>query len=146
MPGALPALGGAAAATGALGATGWALFAILYLWQLPHFFALAWMFRQDYRDGGFRMLPSSPRGERALAWLVLAATLLLLVVGVLPAAVGQAGLLYLVGMMAIGTAFTIPAFSFFSEPSDDRARRLLLASIAYVPAFFVLVVADFLIR
>lgn len=145
IPGALPALGGAAAATGVLDATGWVLFAILYLWQLPHFYALAWLLRDDYRRGGFRMLPSGG-GERQLASLVLAAALALLVVGVLPAAIGQAGLLFLVGMMAIGTAFAIPAFSFFSAPTDERARRLLLASIAYVPAFFVLVVADFLLR
>ncbi|WP_420457298.1 heme o synthase [Rubrivirga sp.] len=146
IPGALPALGGAAAATGALDAVGWALFAILYLWQLPHFYALAWMFREDYRRGGFRMLPSADRGERTLAAMVLGASLLLLVAGVLPAAVGQAGPLFLAGMAGLGTAFTIPAFSFFSEPTDARARRLLLASIAYVPAFFVLVVADFLLR
>lgn len=146
VPGALPALGGAAAATGALDATGWALFAILYLWQLPHFYALAWLLRDDYRRGGFRMLPTAADGERTLASLVLAATLALLVAGVLPAAVGQAGMLFLVGMMGVGTAFTIPAFSFFAEPTDARARRLLLASIAYVPAFFVLVVADFLLR
>lgn len=146
IPGALPALGGAAAATGTLGATGWSLFAILYLWQLPHFFALAWLYRDDYRDGGFKMLPSAPNGERATAWLVLVATLLLVVAGVLPAAVGQAGFLFLMGVIVLGTGFAIPAFSFFSEPSDDRARRLLLASIAYVPAFFVLVVVDFLVR
>ena len=146
IPGALPALGGAAAATGALDATGWALFAILYLWQLPHFYALAWLLRDDYRRGGFRMLPSVDGGERQLAGLVLLATLALLVAGVLPAAVGHAGMLFLVGMVAVGTAFAIPAFSFFSVPTDDRARRLLLASIAYVPAFFVLVVADFLLR
>ena len=146
IPGALPALGGVAAATGALGPTGWALFAILYLWQLPHFYALAWMYRQDYRDGGFRMLPSAPGGTRQMAVLVLGSTLLLLVVGVLPAVVGPAGFLFLVGMMAIGTVFTIPAFSFYSDPSDLRARRLLLTSIAYVPAFFVLVVLDFLFR
>ena len=146
VPGALPALGGVAAATGALGPTGWSLFAILYLWQLPHFFALAWLFREDYRRGGFRMLPSVPNGDRQLAWIVLGATLLLVLAGVLPAAVGHAGFLFLSGMIAIGTAFSIPAFSFFSEPTDDRARRLLLASIAYVPAFFVLVVLDFLVR
>ncbi len=146
IPGALPALGGAAAATGALDATGWSLFAILYLWQLPHFFALAWMYREDYRKGGFQMLPSAPNGERRMARLVVGATLLLLVAGVLPAAVGQAGLLFLVGMVTLGTVFTIPAFSFYAEPSDTRARRLLLASIAYVPTFFVLVVLDFLVR
>ncbi|MEM0963824.1 MAG: protoheme IX farnesyltransferase, partial [Bacteroidota bacterium] len=66
--------------------------------------------------------------------------------GILPAALGQTGMLFLIGMGGLGTLFTIPAFSFFSEPDDARARRLLLASIAYVPAFFVLAVADFLLR
>ena len=146
VPGALPALGGAAAASGALSPVGWALFAILYLWQLPHFYALAWMFRDDYRDGGFRMLPSAEGGERQLATLALGATLLLLGAGVLPAVLGSAGLLYLIGMAAVGAAFTVPAFAFFGEPDDAHARRLLLASIAYVPAFFVLVVVDFLLR
>ena len=146
MPGALPALGGAAAATGALDPTGWSLFAILYLWQLPHFFALAWMFRGDYTRGGFRMLPSAPGGARRTARVVLAASLALLLAGVLPAAVGEAGPLFLGGMGLLGTAFTLPAFSFYAGPSDERARRLLLASIAYVPAFFVLVVLDFLVR
>lgn len=146
VPGALPALGGAAAATGTLDATGWALFAVLYLWQLPHFFALAWMYRADYAGAGFRMLPSAPGGAAWTARIVLVSTLLLLVAGVLPAAVGPAGPLFLAGMAALGTAFTLPAFSFYSEPSDDRARRLLLASIAYIPAFFVLVVLDFLLR
>lgn len=146
IPGALPALGGAAAATGSLDPIGWALFAILYLWQLPHFYALAWMFRDDYQRGGFRMLPTADEGERTLASLVLVASLMLLVAGVLPAAIGQAGMLFLIGMAGLGTAFTIPAFSFFSDPTDERARRLLYASILYVPAFFVLVVADFLLR
>ena len=146
VPGALPALGGAAAATGALDATGWALFAVLYLWQLPHFFALAWMYRDDYAGAGFRMLPSAPGGAAWTARIVLASALLLVVAGVLPAAVGPAGLVFLVGMALLGTAFTLPAFSFYSEPSDDRARRLLLASIAYIPAFFVLVVLDFALR
>ena len=146
IPGALPALGGVTAATGALDATGLALFAILYLWQLPHFYALAWMYRADYADGGFQMLPFGRRGQTAIRWLVLTSTLALLVAGVVPSAIGTAGMLYLVGVSAIGTAFTIPAFSFFSEPTDTRARRLLLASIAYVPAFFVLVVLDTLLR
>lgn len=146
IPGALPALGGVTAATGLLDATGWSLFAVLYLWQLPHFFALAWLYREDYRAGGFRMLPSGRGGERTMARLVLASALLLLIAGVLPAAVGQAGPLFLGGMALLGTAYTLPAFSFFGGPSDLRARRLLLASIAYVPVFFVLVVLDFLVR
>lgn len=146
VPGALPALGGAAAASGRVDATGWSLFAVLFLWQLPHFFALAWMFREDYQRAGFRMLPSVRGGERLLAWFVLLSTLLLLVAGVIPAAIGKAGALYLGGMCVLGVAFTLPAFSFFTEPDDTRARRLLLASIAYVPVFFALVVIDFLLR
>ena len=150
IPGALPALGGAVAATGRADATGWSLFTVLFLWQLPHFFALAWMYRDDYREAGYRMLPTARGtalgGERTMAWVVLGATLLLLVAGVVPAAIGKAGPLYLGGMCILGTAFTLPAFAFFSEPDDTRARRLLLASIAYVPAFFGLVVVDFLVR
>lgn len=145
IPGALPALGGVTAATGVLDSTGWSLFAILYLWQLPHFFALAWMYKADYAAGGFKMLPQTEKGAKASTWIALVATLLLLIAGMLPTALGRAGFLYLVGMAGLGTAFTIPAFSFFSEPTDERARRLLLASIVYVPIFFALVVLDVLI-
>jgi protoheme IX farnesyltransferase len=146
IPGALPALGGATAASGALDPTGWSLFAVLYLWQLPHFFALAWMFREDYERGGFRMLPNARDGAARMGRLVLGSTLLLLVAGVLPALVGHAGPLFLIGMVLIGAAFTVPAVAFYRAPGDALARRLLLASIAYVPAFFVLVVLDFLLR
>ena len=145
VPGALPALGGVTAATGALDGTGWSLFAILYLWQLPHFFALAWMYRADYQAGGFKMMTQTERGARLASGIALGAALLLLVAGMVPAAIGRAGLLYLVGMAALGTAFTIPAFSFCSGPTDLRARRLLLASIVYVPVFFALVVLDVLL-
>ena len=146
VPGALPALGGAAAASGTADLTGWSLFAVLFLWQLPHFYAIAWMFRKDYADAGYRMLPAGRGGVRLMAWIVLASTLLLLVAGVVPYALGRTGPLYLAGVGLLGVAFTLPAFSFFSEPDDVRARRLLLASIAYVPAFFALVVVDFLLK
>lgn len=146
IPGALPALGGVTAATGALDATGWTLFAVLYLWQLPHFYALAWMLREDYRRGGFAMLPNRPRGARIIARLSLGATMLLLVAAMLPGAFGSAGMVYLVGAAFLCLAFTIPAFSFNAAPTDDRARRLFLASVAWVPGFFALVVVDVLLR
>ena len=146
IPGALPALGGVTAATGSLNATGWVLFGILFLWQLPHFYALAWMLREDYQKGGFKMLPSARGGVRATATLTLVSTLALLVVGMLPGATGAAGMLYLAGMALIGVAFTVPAFSFYSEPTDERARRLFLTSVVWVPLFFALVVADVLVR
>ncbi len=146
VPGALPILGGVTAATGALDAVGAAVFALLFLWQLPHFYALAWMYRADYARGGFRMLPGVEPSGRATGALALVATLALLVVGLLPTALGAAGWLYLVGMAGLGTAFTLPAFAFFSEPNDGRARRLLLASIFYVPVFLALVVVDSLLH
>lgn len=146
VPGALPALGGATAATGGVGAVGLAVFALLFLWQLPHFYALAWMYRADYAAGGFRMLPTVEPSGRAAGALALGAALVLVVVGLLPTALGAAGWPYFVGMAGLGVAFTLPAFAFFQEPNDGRARRLLLASILYVPAFFALVALDALLR
>ena len=146
IPGALPALGGVTAATGALDATGLALFGILYLWQLPHFLALAWLYRDDYRAGGFRMMPGEPGGEVWSARISLASTLLLLVAALLPTGLGATGLLYAAGMVIVGGVFTVPAFAFYAGPSEDRARRLFLASVVYVPAFFVLVALDVLVR
>jgi protoheme IX farnesyltransferase len=145
VPGALPALGGYAAAVGALNPTGWAAFAVVALWQIPHFLALAWLYREDYARGGFRMLPSTDRAGTLTGGCVLAASLALLPVGMLPAAMGATGWIYLVGMAALGTAFTLPAFSFAAAPTDARARRVLVASFAYVPAFFALVLLDWLV-
>ncbi len=145
IPGALPALGGFAAATGSLALGGWIAFGIIFLWQLPHFFALAWMYRDDYARGGFVMLPVTQPDGRLTSQVGLGATLLLLLVGVLPSVFNLAGWLYFAGMLAVGTGFTIPAFAFASEPTDLRARRLLVASIVYVPAFFALVVIDYLV-
>ncbi|HIG73565.1 MAG TPA: protoheme IX farnesyltransferase [Bacteroidetes bacterium] len=146
IPGALPALGGVTAATGVLDATGLTLFAVLYLWQLPHFYALAWMLRDEYEAGGFQMLPSKPRGARSIARLSLIATMLLLVAAMLPGALGAAGMVYLIGAAILCLGFTIPAFSFNAAPTDDRARRLFLASVIWVPGYFALVVLDVLLR
>jgi protoheme IX farnesyltransferase len=146
VPGAMPVLGGWAAATGALGPAGWAAFGVLALWQFPHFLALAWLYRDDYARGGYRMLPSADPGGRLTGAVVLLSSLALLPVGLLPGAFGAAGWVYLVGMAAVGTAFAIPAFSFAAAPTDARARRVLFASFAYLPAFFVLVALDFLLR
>ncbi len=146
VPGALPALGGYAAATGGLGVGGWAVFAIVFLWQFPHFLSLAWMYREDYARGGFAMLPVRRPDGLATARVALGAALALLLAGIVPAALGLAGGLYFAGMLALGTWFTLPAFSFAAEPTPQRARRLLLASIAYVPAFFALVALDYVLR
>ena len=146
IPGALPILGGYTAATGALGSVGWVVFAILFLWQLPHFYALAWKYRDDYAAGGFVMLPNVDPTGKSTGRNAVIASVLLLIAGIMPTAFGAAGWVYFVGMLGIGTAFTIPAFSFFAKPTNERARRLMLTSLVYVPVFFALVVLDFLLR
>lgn len=146
VPGALPALGGFAAATGTLGAGGWAAFAIVYLWQLPHFLSLAWLYREDYARGGFVMLPVVEPDGRSTSWHALSAAVLLVGAGVVPFVLGHAGGVYLVGMLGLGVWFVRPAWAFHAMRTAGSARGLLLASIAYVPGFFGLVVLDHLLR
>ncbi|MDX1438777.1 MAG: heme o synthase [Rubricoccaceae bacterium] len=146
IPGALPILGGYTAATGTFGAIGWAVFAILFLWQLPHFYSLAWMLRDDYEKGGFVMLPSLDPTGRSTAFHAFVATGLLAVAGLVPTLIGAAGWIYLFGMSLLGIAFLFPALAFLRERTYDKARQLMFASIVYVPVFFALVVIDFLLR
>ena len=103
------------------------------------------MYRDDYKRGGFVMLPTTHPDGILTARIALGSSLLLLIAGIIPAVIGTAGWLYFAGMLILGTWFTIPAFAFASEPTDLRARRLLIASIIYVPVFFVLVVMDYIL-
>lgn len=145
LPGALPVLGGWVAATGGVEPTGWALFGMLLAWQLPHFFALEWLHREDYRAGGFATLavadPSGRRsGRHALLWAGL-----LLAVSLVPLADGRLGLLYAGGAVAAGLALLLPAAAFRLERSARHARRLFLASLLYLPVALGAGVADALL-
>lgn len=145
LPGALPVLGGWAAATGGVGPTGWALFGILLTWQLPHFFALEWLHRTEYRAAGFATLavadPSGRRsGRHALTWAGL-----LLAVSLVPVAHGRLGLLYGGAAAAAGLTLVVPAAAFLRERSARHARRLFLASLAYLPVTLGAGVADALL-
>lgn len=142
IPGALPALGGYAAATNSLGAGGWAVFAILVVWQMPHFLSLAWIYRKDYGRGGFAMLPvvepeGHSTGAQALGW-----TLLLLPVSLLPFALGVSSWLYAAGAVLLGLYFLRPAFAFFRNKTTRNARRVLKASVYYIPLLVLLIVVD----
>ena len=133
IPGALPPVMGWAAARGSLDAGAWILFLILFFWQLPHFLALAWMYREDYARAGFPMLPvEEPTGASTGRQVVLQ-TLALVVVSLLPAGFGIAGEGYLVAALVLGTGFLGFGVAFAAERSRDRASRLFLASIAYLP-------------
>lgn len=144
VPGAAPPLLGWTAAAGELALGGWLLFALLFLWQLPHFLAIAWLYREDYRAAGMRLLtiddPDFARTARQSAlW-----TVALLPVSLAPSAVGLAGPLYLAGALVLGGLFLAVAIAFARAPRVASARRLLLASVAYLPAVLAVLVADHL--
>lgn len=142
IPGALPPVGGWAAATGSLDMGAWALFAILFAWQHPHFYAIAWIFRDDYRRGGFRMLPMEDDDGRRTCRHILAFSVVLLLVSVLPAALGLSGPVYLAGAILLGLAFLAAAVSLALTRTTLSARRVLRASIVYLPLLFALTLAD----
>ncbi|MEM1269528.1 MAG: heme o synthase [Bacteroidota bacterium] len=145
IPGALPALGGWTAATGELGAGGWALFGVLFAWQMPHFLALAWMYRKDYDRGGFAMLPVvEPDGDSTALQTVLF-TVLLISVSLIPYGLDLSGRVYLVGVLALGALFLRASARFFRTRSNADAKRVLLASVLYIPLFVAVVVVDQLV-
>ena len=133
VPGAIPPMIGWAAARGDIGAGAWALFAVVFLWQLPHFFAIAWMYREDYSRAGFRMISSDDRsGERSASQSVFFCILLLVIAG-LPAFLGIANFVYLGVELLLGGLFTAVAMRFLRMRNASAARLLFIASIAYLP-------------
>ena len=145
IPGALPALGGYTAATGDVGPAGWAIFGILAFWQMPHFLSLAWMYRKDYARGGYAMLPVvEPTGD-STAYQTILFTALLLAVSLLPTWLGTMGWLYALGALPLGLWFLWTAVAFHFERTGQQARRVLRASIVYIPALVLFIVADWLL-
>jgi len=142
IPGALPPLGGYTAAAGSLGLPGLALFAILFVWQLPHFFAIGWRHRVDYAKAGVVILPVIDPTGRSTARQTLLWTAVLLPVSLLPSLVGTAGFAYAFGAFAMTLLFLASSLRFARDISDGRARSLFLASIGWLPAILVLLVLD----
>ena len=142
VPGALPPLMGWTAARGELTGEGWALFAILFFWQIPHFLAIAWMYREEYEKAGFVMLPSvDPDGSRTGRQAV-SHTLGLLTVSLLPFLFRITGMFYLAGALVLGTAFVFYAVQFSRDLTRPRARQLFFLSIVYLPLLLGLMVFD----
>jgi heme o synthase len=142
IPGALPPLMGWTAARGEITGEGWALFAILFFWQLPHFLAIAWMYREEYARAGFAMLPViDPTGERT-GRQAFSHTLGLLPISLCPFVFHLVGPIYLGGALILGAAFLWHAFRFSRELSVARARALFYASILYLPLLLGLMVLD----
>lgn len=142
VPGAAPPVMGCTAATGELGTAAWVLFAILFLWQMPHFLAIAWLYRSDYQRGGFPLLTLGPSPARATARQMVLYSAALLPVSLLPSVLGFSGAAYFWGALTLGLVFLGYSFAFGRNPSAAAARRLLLASVLYLPVVLLLMVAD----
>jgi len=142
FPGAMPPLIGWAAVRNSLSLEAWVLYAIVFLWQFPHLLAIAWMYREDYARAGLQMLPPNDRDGRATARQILAYTLALVPVSLIPGFLGHAGLAYLVGAGILGSAFFYCGARLAALRTNTLAKQLLLASIAYLPLVFALLMVD----
>jgi protoheme IX farnesyltransferase len=142
FPGALPPVIGWAAARGSIDPGAYVLFAILFLWQIPHFLAIAWIYREDYARGGLPMLPVVDVEGRMTGRQAVANSLALLLVSLGPAAAGMAGHLYLAGAIVLGLVMTVAALRLAILRTPLAARGLFLASIAYLTAINALLVVD----
>jgi protoheme IX farnesyltransferase len=140
FPGAMPPLMGWTAATGQAGIEAWALFAILFAWQFPHFLAIAWMYREDYGRAGILMLPVVEPEGRLTAQQIVIWSLLLVPVSLLPAVLGTTGSVYFYGAFLLGLLFLGTSIHAALVHSRQGARRLLLASVLYLPVLFGLMV------
>jgi len=143
IPGALPPLIGWAAATGKIDLLGWVLFTILFLWQMPHFFAIAWTYREDYAKGGFVMLSNADENGRKVAVQSFVFCWVLIVSTLLPVLLGDASWAYGMVAIAAGIYLLLPAIDFLKvDRRDIAARKLFFASIFYLPALLFPLVLD----
>ena len=142
IPGAMPPLIGFAAASGTLSWDAWVLFAILFLWQFPHFYAIAWMYKEDYARAGIRMLPVVEPDGKSTARRILLYSVALIPISMLPKFFAMTGNVYLYGALALGLAFLYYGLRIRTDRTRQQARRVLLASVVYLPALFSLMLFD----
>ena len=142
IPGALPPLMGWTAARNELSGEGWALFAILAFWQIPHFMAIAWLYRDEYAKAGFVMLPNVESGGSRTAQQAVSNTIALLLASLCPFAFGLNGKVYLVAALILGAGYFWTAARFARQLTAQRARQLFLASIIYLPLLIAALVGD----
>ena len=142
IPGALPPMGGWTAATGSIDSGAWILFAILYLWQHPHFFAIAWMCKEDYKKAGFKMLPVvEPNGSRTIRQIFWHLSLMI-PVSLLPFISGMMGTVYLAGASLLTLGYFCSAIPMLRLKSKENASKILKASVFYLPLLFVIIIID----
>lgn len=142
VPGAIPPVMGWTAAGQPLDATAGALFAILFLWQFPHFLAIAWMYREDYERAGFKMLPVIDPLGRSMGRQVVLSNAVLIPASILTTWLGLTGMLFTAAALGLGLFYLVAGLRLARQPSAVTARRLLLASVTYLPILLVVMVLD----
>jgi len=142
IPGALPPAAGYATVAGTVTTESVALFLILFLWQMPHFLSLAWMYRKDYERGGFPMITVMDRTGITVARHIISYILLLLPVSLLPTLLGATGVVYFIVAALLGTVFLVAGFRFMYQRSNVAARNVLLTSYFYLLALFTVMFFD----
>jgi heme o synthase len=140
FPGAMPPLIGWAATSDRLSIEAWILYAVVFLWQFPHFMAIAWMYREDYLRAGYVVLPHGDRRDALMGFQTLLPSFGLAVLSLAPALLGKDGLFYAMGVLFFSTCFLYYGGQLAVRRTNAAARRLLLASIVYLPIVFVLMV------
>jgi protoheme IX farnesyltransferase len=142
LPGALPAVIGWAAATNTLSIEGWVLFGIVFMWQMPHFLAIAWMYRDEYARAGMPLLPVIEPDGRSTGRQAVIYTAALIPLSMLPTGVGLASPWYMVGALTLGAILMVMSLEFSAKRNIDTARRLFFGSILYLPILWALLVFD----
>jgi protoheme IX farnesyltransferase len=142
IPGAMPPMIGYAAAAGAITRESWVLFAILFLWQFPHFYSIAWMYREDYARAGIRMLPVVEPDCRSTARQIVLYGLALIPVSLIPSVLGMSGRIYLAGALLLGLWFLYSGVRVAVDRTALRARHVLVTSVLYLPLIYGLMLID----
>ena len=142
VPGALPAVIGWAAATNTLSIEGWVLFGIVFMWQMPHFLAIAWIYRDEYARAGMPLLPVVEPDGRSTGRQAVIYTAALIPLSLLPTGVGLATAWYLVGAITMGAILMLLSLEFAAKRSQATARRLFFGSILYLPILWAILVFD----
>jgi protoheme IX farnesyltransferase len=142
IPGAMPPMIGFAAAAGTLTRESWVLFAILFLWQFPHFYSIAWMYKEDYARAGIRMLPVVEPDCRSTARQIVLYGLALIPVSLVPSLLGMTGRIYLAGALLLGLWFLYSGVRVAVDRTALRARAVLIVSVLYLPLIYGLMLID----
>jgi protoheme IX farnesyltransferase len=142
IPGALPPVGGWAAATGSVSREAWVLFLIVFLWQIPHFLAIAWILRDDYARGGFKMLPVGDDTGAITGRHIALSALALIPVSLAPTLLGMSGAVYFAGALLLGAAYAAMGLRAAWRRTTGSAKWLFLTSVLYLPALLAVLMID----